>query len=115
MSFDSFSLAESDLDSRFEIGAIVGRPQATLREIIEHLRSSYCGTITAQFAEAMPAVRNWFIERFEREGVAVQPEQPTAEEKREILEQLARTDRSKNSCTRGTSEKSDSPSKAATP
>jgi 2-oxoglutarate dehydrogenase E1 component len=54
------------MDSKFEIGAIVGKPQATLREIIQHLRDSYCGTITVQVSESMPTVRNWFIREFEQ-------------------------------------------------
>lgn len=63
-----FNLGEKDLDSRFQIGKIVGKPNGTLREILALLRSVYCGKLTVQCAEALPEVRNWFIREFETEG-----------------------------------------------
>ena len=89
LSFGNFDLGESDLDSRFEIGAIVGKPKATLREIIDHLRNAYCRTLSVQASETMPTVRNWFIERFERETASWQL---TADEKKDIHLQVARTE-----------------------
>ena len=68
LSLARFRLGDKDLESRFQIGSIIGKPNAPLREIIAHLRSVYCGTLTVQCAEALPEVRNWFIREFESEG-----------------------------------------------
>jgi 2-oxoglutarate dehydrogenase E1 component len=84
-----YQLSEADLDSRFSIGSIIGKPDATLREIIAHLRASYCGKLTVQVAEALPEVRNWFIQRFEQEKSSFQL---TADEKRNLFNSLARAE-----------------------
>src|SRR5262245_5750086 len=60
LSLLNFNLGDADLDTRFEIGSIIGKPGATLREIVAHLRSAYCRTISVQIADAMPTIRNWF-------------------------------------------------------
>lgn len=61
-----FNLSDADLNQKFQIGSIVGLPGATLKEIIAHLKSVYCGKLTIQCAEALPEVRNWFIKEFEQ-------------------------------------------------
>lgn len=85
----NFNLQESDLDSRFEIGGLIGKPGATLREIIAHLRACYCNTMSVQVADAMSTVRNWFINEFEKnaEGFKL-----SVEEKKSIFLQLAKTE-----------------------
>ncbi|MFZ4405589.1 MAG: thiamine pyrophosphate-dependent enzyme, partial [Pseudobdellovibrionaceae bacterium] len=65
LALSRFNLKETDLDQKFQIGAIVGKPQGSLRDIIAHLRACYCGRLTVQVAEALPEVRNWFIREFE--------------------------------------------------
>jgi len=89
LSLLNFNLTDADLDTRFEIGAIIGRSGATLREIIEHLRACYCRTISVQVNDAMPSVRNWFINEFENNTTTWSL---TAEEKKEIFLQLAKTE-----------------------
>lgn len=89
LSLLNFNLTEGDLDSKFQIGGVIGMPNATLRDIIQHLRDSYCKTLTIQVAEAMPTVRNWFIEEFERKASDVQL---SAEQKKEIFRHLAKTE-----------------------
>ena len=66
LSLARYSLSDSDLDTHFQIGAIIGKKDASLREIISHLRATYCGKLTVQVAEALPEVRNWFIQKFEQ-------------------------------------------------
>lgn len=68
LALSRFHLSEKDLDSRFQIGGLIGKPNGTLREIIALLRSVYCGKLSVQVAEALPEVRNWFIREFENEG-----------------------------------------------
>lgn len=65
LALSRFNLSEKDLDQKFQIGSIVNKPNASLREIIAHLRNCYCGKISLQVAEALPEVRNWFIKEFE--------------------------------------------------
>jgi 2-oxoglutarate dehydrogenase E1 component len=40
-----YGLSEADLDQRFAAGFELGMPNATLREIVERLRTLYCGNI----------------------------------------------------------------------
>ncbi|MBX3032309.1 MAG: 2-oxoglutarate dehydrogenase E1 component [Bdellovibrionaceae bacterium] len=68
LSLSRFKLTDKDLDAKFQIGKILGLPNATLRDIIARLRSVYCGTLSVQCAEALPEVRNWFIKEFETEN-----------------------------------------------
>src|SRR3989344_286970 len=78
-----FNLTEKDLDSKFKIGSLVGKPNAPLKEIIAHLKNAYCGKLTVQCAEALPEIRNWFIKEFE------QPQnQFSTDHKKEILKSL---------------------------
>lgn len=77
-----FNLTEADLGKKFQIGSIIGKPNATLNEIISHLRSVYCGKLTVQCAEALPDVRNWFLNEFEKNTSQFKL---TNEDKKEIL------------------------------
>lgn len=89
LSLARFKLNEKDLDARFQIGNIVNKPNATLRDIIAHLRACYCGTLSVQCAEALPEVRNWFLREFEqpREGMKLSPT-----DKKNIFHSLTRAE-----------------------
>ncbi len=88
LSLNKFNLTEKDLDQNFQIGSLVGKPNASLRDIIKHLRSVYCGKLTIQCAEAFPEVRNWFIKEFEQsEGLKL-----SSEQKKEILKSVTRAE-----------------------
>ena len=82
LSLNKFKLSEKDLQSKFQIGSMIGKPNATLAEIISHLRSVYCGKLTVQCAEALPDIRNWFIREFEQNPTNFKL---TADDKKEIL------------------------------
>lgn len=77
-----FNLTEADLNHKFQISSMIGKPNATLNEIINHLRSVYCGKLTIQCAEALPDVRNWFLNEFEKNSSQFKL---TNEDKKEIL------------------------------
>lgn len=89
LTLQRFKLSEKDLDSRFQIGSIIGKPNATLREIIAHLRSCYCGKLTVQCAEALPDVRKWFIQEFEQGKESFKL---NAEEKKNLFHSLTRAE-----------------------
>ncbi len=85
----NFGLSDSDLDSRFESGRVVGKPDATLREIIEHLKSIYSGTFTCDVAGCEPDIQKWFQEQFESRKASLQL---SADEKKAVLHSLIRTE-----------------------
>ncbi|MCB0377737.1 MAG: 2-oxoglutarate dehydrogenase E1 component [Bdellovibrionales bacterium] len=87
LALSKFNLSESDLDKTFAVGQLVGMPNATLRDIVNHLKKCYCGTITVQVADAVKGVRDWFYGEFESAVAA-----PAPEKKKQIFEQLARTE-----------------------
>lgn len=89
LSLLNFNLSDADMDSKFEVGGVIGKPGATLREIIAHLRAAYCGTLTVQVAEAMPTVRHWFHSEFENHNIHA----PFSREQRKsILQKLCETE-----------------------
>jgi 2-oxoglutarate dehydrogenase E1 component len=85
----AFGISESDLDSVYSVGEVVGLPGATLRQILAHLRASYCGTLTVNVSDAMPTVRTWFRREFEQERKAWTM---SKEDKLRVFEQLAKTE-----------------------
>lgn len=85
----NFGLQDADFDTVFSVGQVVGLPGATLREIVAHLRASYCGTITANVSDANPSVRNWFRKEFEKGRTTWEM---TKEDKLRVFEQLAKTE-----------------------
>lgn len=86
---EKFNLSEKDLDQTFQISSIIGKPNATLKEIIAHLKSVYCGKLTVQCAEAFPEVRNWFIKEFEQNTTNFKL---TADQKKEILKSVTQAE-----------------------
>lgn len=89
LALKKFNLSEKDLNTVFQIGAMIGKPNSSLKEIIATLRQVYCGKLSVQCAEALPEVRNWFIREFELENPKFKL---TAGEKKEVFHSLARTE-----------------------
>ena len=86
-----FGLSDADLDSPFQVAALVSKgPSATLREIIQHLKKAYCGTLSVQFSESLPEVRNWFLKEFEGGASTAKP--MSLDQKKEIFHSLARAE-----------------------
>lgn len=77
LSLTRFGLTEKNLSETFQVGALIGKPNASLKDIIEHLRGCYCGTLTVQCADAEPQIQNWFLKEFEskKDGFKLTPEQ----------------------------------------
>ncbi len=82
-----YNLKDDDLKKKFSIGSIVGKKDAELGEIINHLKKSYCGTISCQTSDTMPRIREWFSKEFEQVDYKVDKE-----EKKSIYQQLVRTE-----------------------
>lgn len=89
LALNKFNLKDSDLETKFQIGSMIGKPNSSLREIIATLKNTYCGKLSVQCAEALPEIRDWFIKEFEVEN---QNLRFSIQEKKDILTSLTRTE-----------------------
>ena len=81
-----YDLTEADLDLMFNTGTLVGPERATLRDILQSLRQTYCGSIGAEYMYISDmAQKTWIQQRLE--SVRSQPSF-TPEVKKRILERL---------------------------
>jgi len=81
-----YGLGMADMDSVFNTGSYAGPQQGTLREILDVLRRTYCGTIGLEYMHITDvAQKRWVQARFE--GISSTPQWPAAE-KRHILGRL---------------------------
>src|SRR5699024_4452721 len=60
-------LSTSDLDTVFQTGNLfLGKPEATLREIVDCLKGSYCSTVGAEYMHIVDtAEKRWLQQRLE--------------------------------------------------
>lgn len=82
----SYGFGEADLDRKIFIDYVLGMEYATVREMLDILRRTYCSTIGVEFMHiSEPAEKAWIQERIEGpdKGVAF-----TAEGKKAILNKL---------------------------
>lgn len=84
LSLADYGLAETDLDKSFAGGALIGRPGATLREIVTFLQTVYCGPLGYEYMH----INNTEIRRWFREKVESGQRQFTIDKKKRILRKL---------------------------
>jgi 2-oxoglutarate dehydrogenase E1 component len=81
-----YGLTEADMDTTFETGSLVSAQRMTLREIMQQVRQTYCGSIGAEYMYISDiAQKRWIQNRLE--GVRGVPDYPAAT-RRHILERL---------------------------
>ncbi len=81
----SYGFDEADLDRTIFVDGAFGIEFATMREIIDRLRRSYCGTVGYEYMHISDrAQRIWIQERVEATGVF----NPTPDHQRRILQRL---------------------------
>ena len=82
-----YGLTEADLDTTFRTGEMfIGKEEATLREILDALKSTYSSTYGAEYMHIVDSTqRRWFQQRLE--SVRGKP-QHSVESKRHLLERL---------------------------
>lgn len=86
LDFKAYGFTEADLDRTFFLDMVLGREQATLREILEILRRTYAGKIGIEFLHIQdPEQKAWIQARIEAPGGVL--DTPPVD-KRELLEQL---------------------------
>jgi 2-oxoglutarate dehydrogenase E1 component len=86
------NLTEADLKSHFQAGAEFGIPNATLQEIIQHLKTIYCGNIGFEYTHIdNREKRLWLQDRIEkRAGLGTRDDFGLSiETKKRILEKLS--------------------------
>lgn len=67
LDIENFGLGEDDLDAIFFAGKEIGIGQASLRQIIEHLQDTYCGSIGCEYQFIrQPEKIQWLQERIEK-------------------------------------------------
>ena len=88
LSLAHHGLSDADLDTVFSVGDFfaIGKPEATLREIQQALKETYCRTIGVEFSHIVDSTqRTWLQQRFE--SVRGRPA-CTADEQKRLLERL---------------------------
>ena len=66
LEIDNFGLSNEDLERSFFAGYDIGLPGATLKQIVDFLKKTYCGHIGAEFRYIRnPEVLNWLQTRME--------------------------------------------------
>ena len=77
----SYGFTEADMDRPIFLDKVLGLDNATLRQIVDILRRTYCGTLGVEFMHISdPGQKSWLQERIEGEGKAITftPEGKTA-------------------------------------
>ena len=87
LDIENFGLSESDLDTTFNAGEIIGIGNSSLREIIKHLEHIYCDTIGVEYMyirkpERVEWIQNWI-------NVNDNRPQYDSDKKRSILKKLS--------------------------
>jgi len=86
LELSEFGLTVNDLDRPTGSGTFMGPTNGTLRDLIEKLRATYCGTIGVEFMEISDkAQREWLIQRMEPQ---LNRPRLSQQESRAILSQL---------------------------
>lgn len=85
---EKFKLTQADLEKKFQIGNLLGLKDATLKEIIEKLKTIYCGHVAVQLGDAFPEIQNWFHKEFEQSTSF----KLSNDEKKEILKSLTKAE-----------------------
>ncbi|WP_455235075.1 2-oxoglutarate dehydrogenase E1 component [Thiogranum longum] len=76
LELDHNGLAETDLDTVFDTGSLVGSKQATLRDILDRLRTTYCGSVGSEYMHITETTeKRWIQQRVE--SAAGRPDLPT--------------------------------------
>ena len=79
-------LDEADMDTVFNTGSLHGPDQATLRQIIEIIRTTYCGTIGAEYMHIVEtSQKRWIQQRLE--SSQTKPDL-TDDKRRQLLERV---------------------------
>lgn len=72
----NFGLSEEELDTYFEVGKLIGIGKTSLRDIINHLKKIYCGSIGIEYMYiSNPEKIQWIEKWFYKEKLQFSPEE----------------------------------------
>ncbi|MNJ96649.1 2-oxoglutarate dehydrogenase E1 component [compost metagenome] len=60
-----FGLSESDLNAKFQVGSLIGKANASLSDILAHLKKTYCGKLALQASDASLSEQKFLTKEFE--------------------------------------------------
>ena len=86
LDYRTHGFTDADLKREIHLGGVMGMDRATLQQIIDVCRQTYCGTIGVEFNHIQhPKQRDWLVRRFEKDRL-----EPSFSEygKKAILERL---------------------------
>ena len=90
LDYKTYGFTDDDLDREFYLDYVLGLETATLRQIMTVLRRTYSDTVGIEFMHIQdPEQKSWIQARIEGSAGLFET---TAEEQREILEQLTETE-----------------------
>ncbi|USN98221.1 MAG: 2-oxoglutarate dehydrogenase E1 component [Phycisphaeraceae bacterium] len=90
LTFEYHELTDEDLRRPVDAGAVGHDGAMSLRDLVDRLERTYCGSIGAEFMHVTDTdARAWLLERFERTGGRYEL---TRGEKAHLLEQLTRAE-----------------------
>ncbi len=93
LSLSNHGLSDNELDKRY-VSDIPGLASAKLRDILEALQTTYCGTITAEFMHiSNQQERQWFIKQYEARRA---DPRCSKQEKLDLLERMISADALEN-------------------
>lgn len=85
---NKFGLNDKDLKDVFHAGKLCLGREAQLAEIVSFLEASYCGTLTVEYDNVSPEIREWVIQEIEQKRKF----ELTKDEKKNIFEDLIKTE-----------------------
>ena len=86
----TYGFADADMDKQFHLDNVLGLEKATLRNILDRLRSVYCGHVGFEFMHIMsPEQKGWLQQRIEGGYISSGID---AGRKREIMRQMTKAE-----------------------
>lgn len=80
LALKNFNLTDADLKTTFQVGALIGKANATLSDILATLKKTYCGKLALQAGDASLVEQKFFTKEFETSPVKL-----TVEDKKSAL------------------------------
>ena len=68
LDYRTHGFVDADLSKKIHLGGVLGLENATLKQIVDACRQTYCGTIGVEFHHIQdPKHRDWLVRRFEKD------------------------------------------------
>ncbi len=68
LDYRTHGFTDADLSREIHLGGVMGMEKATLQQILDFCRQTYCGTIGVEFNHIQsPKQRDWLVRRFEKD------------------------------------------------